>query len=144
MKTIIVAGAVVGSVVFAGAALAQTPEGVVHAFHAALEQGDSTAALVLLDPCVVVFESGGAEMSREEFAAHHLGADMQFAAATEREITDMNSETHGDMAIVITRSTVSGTFRDREINSRGTETMVLRRSDGEWRIVHIHWSSRRR
>jgi len=21
------------------------------------------------------------------------------------------------------------------------ETMVLRRIDGEWRIVHIHWSS---
>ncbi len=144
MKATIVAGVVVAAVCFSTGLRAQTPEDVVNAFHAALVQGDSVGALQLLDPRVVIFESGAAEMSRDEFASHHLGADMRYAASTKREVTEIHSEMHGDMAIVISRIAVTGTFGDRDINSRAAETMVLRRSDGVWRIVHIHWSSRRR
>ena len=144
MKATIVAGAVVGAVCFSAGLRAQTPEDIVTAFHAALAQGDSVGALQLLDPRVVIFESGDAEMSRDEFASHHLGTDMRYAASTKREVTEIHSEMRGDMAIVISRNAVTGTFGDRDINSRGAETMVLRRSDGDWRIVHIHWSSRRR
>ena len=52
------------------------PAAVVGAFHQALASGDKQRALDLLDPSVLIFESGGAELSRDEYASHHLGADI--------------------------------------------------------------------
>lgn len=73
---------------------------------------------------------------------NHLGADMAFAAATEHTIVDRQSRDSGDTAWVLTRSETRGTFRDKPIHSRNVETMLLRRTGHEWKIVHIHWSSR--
>ena len=122
---------------------ATMPVEVVDAFHAALDAGDREAVLARLSEDVVIFESGGAEMSRQEYASHHLGGDITFSAAVEREITDRRDYVAGDMAYVLSRTRTTGTFREREIDSVGVETMILHRQEGTWRIVHIHWSSRR-
>lgn len=118
-----------------------TPEATVEAFHGALAGGDRDHALAFLAPDVVIFESGGAEMSRDEYASHHLESDMAFSKAVAREVSDQRSASHGSVAWVLTRSTSAGTYREREIHSRGTETMVLHRTEAGWQIVHIHWSS---
>lgn len=120
----------------------ETPASVVTAFHAALAAGDSAASLALLAPDVVVFESGGAEMGRDEYASHHLPVDMQFAAATTREVTDQAHGIEGELAWVLTRIRTTGEFRGREVRSAGVETILLERTPDGWRIVHIHWSSR--
>lgn len=120
---------------------AATPVGTVMAFHAALASGDTDAALTYLAEDVVIFESGGVENSRAEYASHHLEADAAFSAAVPRTLV---SRTHGmqsDMAWVMSVETVTGTYRTRAINSRSVETMMLRQMNGQWRIVHIHWSS---
>ena len=119
----------------------QGPQEVVAAFHAALSGGDGAKVTELLAPGVVIFESGGAELSREEYASHHLGADMEFAKATKVEVVDRQAGEAGDAAWVLTRSRTSGTFKDQKVNLRGTETMLLRKTADGWRIVHIHWSS---
>ena len=36
---------------------------------------------------------------------------------------------------------MTGTFKGKAIDRDTTETMILRRIGGEWKIVHIHWSS---
>jgi ketosteroid isomerase-like protein len=122
---------------------APSPEDVVRAFHEALASGDSVTALGLLAEDVVIYESGGVEASREEYRSHHLPADMAFASATEREVTLERSGKNGDLAWVLSRSTTTGTFREQEIHSVGTETMLLVLTSAGWRIRHIHWSSRR-
>ena len=119
----------------------RSPEEVVAAFHKALSSGNRAAVTDLLAPDVVIFESGGTEASREEYASHHLGADMEFAKATKMAVVDRRSGEAGEAAWVLTRSRTTGTFRDRKIDLRGTETMVLRKTPQGWRIVHIHWSS---
>ena len=125
-------------------AMAESPRGpaeVVAAFHDALSRGDRASAIELLGPDVVIFESGAAERSRKEYASHHLGADMEFAKATRREVVNREVGEAEDAAWVLTRSRTSGTFRDRPVDLRGTETMLLRKTLDGWRIVHIHWSS---
>lgn len=122
----------------------EPPVATIDAFHHALEEGDLEAALALLVPEVTIFESGGAEMSRDEYASHHLSGDMKFSAAVETEIVDRQFESSGESAWVLTRSRTRGTYGDREIDARGTETMILRRTGSTWKIVHIHWSSRSR
>jgi ketosteroid isomerase-like protein len=136
---------VVGAVL-ATDALAQdgaNPVETVRAFHEALASGDSIMALGLLTEDVVIYESGGVEASREEYRSHHLPADMEFASSTVRESTLDRSGRSGDFAWVFSRSRTTGTFRDNEIDSMGTETMFLVRTSDGWRIRHIHWSSRR-
>jgi len=117
------------------------PAETVEAFHQALAATDREAVLELLAEDAVIFESGGAEMSPDEYAHHHLEADMAFSGATEREIVDRRVNETGDAAWVLTRTEVRGSFRGRDIASRGTETMVLARGEDGWRIAHIHWSS---
>jgi len=45
------------------------------------------------------------------------------------------------MAVVSTRSRLSGSFRDRELDLFSTETLVLKKADQGWKVRHIHWSS---
>ena len=144
------AALVAAAALAAPAARAQTPDAdqsvkeTVHAFHEALAAGDSARALDLLHPDVRVYESGHAE-TFSEYRSGHLGADMAFAAGTEREVLseEITRSPGGDGALYLSTYRVTGTFRDREIDSHGTETMVLvPAADGRWRILHIHWSSR--
>jgi ketosteroid isomerase-like protein len=123
---------------------AENPRGpaeVVAAFQESLSRGDRAGVIGALAPDVIIFESGGAELSRDEYASHHLGADMEFSKATKRKVIDRKSGAAGDAAWVLTRSRTSGTFRDKQVDLNGTETMLLRKTADGWRIVHIHWSS---
>lgn len=114
---------------------------VVNSFHAALKQGQTDAALAMMAEDVVIFESGGVESSRAEYAEHHLEADAAFSAGTSRTPVSERVTVEGNLATVMRVELVAGTFKDRPINSRSVETMLLRKTDGKWRIVHIHWSS---
>ena len=115
---------------------------VVDAFHAALEHGDTAAALALLAPGVMIFEEGGAERSRAEYESHHLGADAAFAAASEATVARRSGWADGDIAWITSEGRTTGQFNGRAVDRLTVETMVLKRHADGWRIHHIHWSSR--
>lgn len=125
----------------AAAASPQTPVAVVEAFAAALRAGDEESVRRLLMPDAIIAESGGAERSLEDYAAHHLPADMAFIAAVETTLKDRNVIAGETMATVISESQIHGAFQGKTVHSRMMETMVLRREGERWRIAHIHWSS---
>lgn len=119
-----------------------SPEAVADAFHDALVAGDEAAVRRLLAPDVLILESGGAERSLEEYAAHHMAADMAFMAAVEARRLSRASGTLGDTAWVATERAVTGRYKGKDLALKSQETLVLHRGeDGEWRIVHVHWSS---
>lgn len=113
----------------------------VHAFHAALEQGDTAAVKALLASDVRVLEGGGIE-TRDEYLSHHLPGDMAYASAVPAKQGDISVFVHGDVAWAVSSSTRQGTYREREVNSTGAELMVLVRDMGAWRVAAVHWSSR--
>lgn len=115
---------------------------VADQLHEALASGDSARVLELLAPDVRVYESGHAE-TRAEYRAGHLGVDIEFAGGTEREVlTEHVRIPEEEMALYLAEYRTTGTFRGEEIDSHGTETLVLERGPQGWRVVHIHWSSR--
>lgn len=118
------------------------PAAVADAFTHALAHGDRDAVFQLLAPDVLIYESGGVEQSAEEYGGHHMPSDMAFLAAMDMEHMSRNAQVNGDMAIVTTRSRLRGNFRDSDVDVISTETLVMARRDGQWRITHIHWSSR--
>lgn len=114
----------------------------VDAFHEALGRGDGAAAIKLLAPDAIIIEGGGTE-TRVEYESHHLTADMEFAKAVPSTRSDVRVQVNGDTAWVTSASRTEGTFKDRPINSRGAELMVLTKAPEGWRIRAIHWSSRK-
>jgi ketosteroid isomerase-like protein len=115
---------------------------VVDAFHAALRQGDTRSALAHLSENALIYEAGGVERGRQEYASHHLGADSAFAKAVPSTMTRRAGEAVGNIAWIATEGHTTGTFKDKPVDRVTTETMILRRVRRAWKIVHIHWSSR--
>lgn len=111
-------------------------------FRAALKAGDATRAAALLSDQVKIYEGGYVESSKSEYQSHHLAADIAFAKATDYAVLKREVSIWGDTAVSTTEGKTTGEYRGRAINSLGTETMVMRRDQGQWRISHIHWSSR--
>ena len=120
---------------------AAAPSDLVDRFLQTLASGDTDSANALLDANVLIFESGAAERSRQEYAAHHLGADAAFLKSTQYRVLSRTSGAAGDLAWVATEAhlTSSGS---KPIDLITTETMILRKTVSGWRIVHVHWSSR--
>ena len=114
---------------------------VVDAFHAALRRGDTKAALSYLSQNALIYEAGGVERGRQEYAAHHLGADSAFAQVVPGTVTRRAGEAVGAVAWIATEGRTTGTYKDKAIDRITAETMVLRRVGGVWKIAHIHWSS---
>ncbi|MEO5510244.1 MAG: nuclear transport factor 2 family protein [Longimicrobiales bacterium] len=114
---------------------------VVEGFSRALAAGDSTAVLALLHPDVVIYEGGHAE-NLEQYRSGHLRSDIAFSAAVPRSTLSDHVVLADRMATYVSEYTAKGTFRNRAIDSHGTETMVLVKTPAGWKIRHIHWSSR--
>ena len=123
-------------------ASASTPAEVADALHQALKSGDPAMVRALMVDNVQIFESGKLEASFEEYAAHHLQSDMAFIENLDRSITSRHVEESEGLAVVTTLSMNSGTYQGRSKRLRMTETVVLKQSDGEWKIHVVHWSAR--
>lgn len=120
---------------------ADGPAAIADTLHSAIAASDTEGVENILETDVLIFESGGVESSLEEYARHHMHSDMEFMAGMEREVLTRNVFQAGDMAVVSTRSRLSGSFRDRELDLFSTETLVLTRTAKGWKVRHIHWSS---
>lgn len=130
------------ALISAGAAAA-TPSDAVNAFHAALHGGDKDRALALMSPAVMIYESGYVERTRDEYANHHLTADIAFAKATTRKVLRHSERVDGAVATVLDETETSGAFKGKPVHSFGVETAVLEKQGDGWVIVHVHWSSRK-
>ena len=119
------------------------PAETVDRFFQLLAAGDVKGASALLDPQVLIFESGSVERSREEYAAHHLGEDAEFLKSAKYRMLARSGDSAGDLAWVATEAQLETESHDKRIDLVTTETMILRKDDDGWRIVHIHWSSRK-
>lgn len=114
---------------------------IVDSLGAALVAGDLAKVKTLLDPTVIVLETGGAERSRDEYMDHHAEADAKFLHGAHVRHTRRIARASGDTAWVATESVIHA-HGSKPVTLLSTETMVLARSAGQWRITHIHWSSR--
>jgi ketosteroid isomerase-like protein len=125
------------------AGVASGAAAAVDAFHAALRRGDTAAAAALIADDALIFESGGTEHGKAEYAAHHLAADAAFSQAVPSKLIRRSGGGEGNLAWIASEGRTTGKYKGKAIDSATTETMLLRRTPQGWRIVHIHWSSAR-
>jgi ketosteroid isomerase-like protein len=114
---------------------------VVNSFKAALRGGDSTTVVHLLHADARIYEGGHAE-TREQYRSGHLRGDIAFLQGVQSETTWDQVVVKNELAVYMSEYHTTGESRGREIDSHGTETIVLVSTSDGWRIRHIHWSSR--
>jgi len=115
----------------------------VERFAVALSSGDLTLVGAELDPGVLILESGGVERSRDEYLAGHAKSDAKFLKQARVTLMRRTAQSSGDLAWVGSESEIHAMKGEEMLMISSTETMVLRKTDQGWKIVHIHWSSRR-
>lgn len=115
----------------------------VDAFSSALKAARLDQASTWLDPKVLVLESGSSERSRDEYLDHHAIEDAAFLQSAKVLPRYRQAQATGDLAWVGTESLIETQRDGKPLLLLSTETMVLKKTDAGWRIVHIHWSSRR-
>lgn len=115
---------------------------VVDAFSAAIKAVKLDEAEKLLDPQVLILESGSSERSRDEYMQSHAIADAAFLQTAKQQLRYRQAQVEGNIAWVATESTLDKVENGNPVLLLSTETMLLRKSDAGWKIVHIHWSSR--
>ncbi len=111
-------------------------------FHQSLKQGDQKQVLALLLDDALIYESGFAE-SKAEYASHHLAADIEFAKATQSTIKKSAIHCSDTQCVVTSESEITGEFKSKPVHSLTLETAVLVLHDGQWKIKHVHWSTRK-
>lgn len=123
--------------------LAATPAETLAEFHQALAAGKTDVVFALMSPQIQIYESGHVERSRDEYAGHHLKADIEFAKVTQNTILKQHARIDGNLAVVMQETETTGKFKGKDVHAFGTETALLEKQGDKWVIVHIHWSSRK-
>jgi ketosteroid isomerase-like protein len=116
----------------------------VDRFSAALSSGELAKAGKELDPNVLILESGGAERSAAEYLGGHAKSDAEFLKTAHQQLRRRSAHASGDFAWVASESELHLQKDGKPVTMLSTETMLLHRRAAAWKIVHIHWSSRKK
>ena len=122
-------------------AAAGTAEEKVAAYHQALLDGDIEAAKGMLAKELLLFEDGVAETSLKHYAKGHLKSDIAFSAEAKRKLESQSSWIEEDTASVSSTYDLKTKYKGKRYHIKAAETMILKRVNDEWIIVHIHWSN---
>lgn len=123
-------------------AAAKDAVATVERFSTALATGRLDDAGKELAADVLILESGGAERSAAEYLGGHAKGDATFLKGVHIQLTRRSAKVSGDLVWVATESEMHYSQDGKPVTTLSTETMLVQRISGAWKIVHIHWSSR--
>ncbi|MEO6325500.1 MAG: nuclear transport factor 2 family protein, partial [Thermoanaerobaculia bacterium] len=72
---------------------------------------------------------------------HHLKLELEGMKVVDQSRSNLRVVSGDDMALATFEFRIKGTYKGRTFDANGMETVVLRRSGGVWRIIHVHESS---
>ncbi|XWN37572.1 MAG: nuclear transport factor 2 family protein [Balneola sp.] len=107
----------------------------------AIVENDSEKAGAILHDDVTILEGGGME-TKSQYLSHHFHSDGKFLGAINREEVSQDIKIEGNVAWVTSKTKMTGTYSGRDIDLSSLELAVLKKENGIWRVVALHWSSR--
>jgi uncharacterized protein (TIGR02246 family) len=112
----------------------------VAAYNRAFTSKDLPALKALLASDVVLYEHSVQNIGLDDVWEHHLQPEVAAFEGTRAEFTDVRVWVEGGVALVTRQYHIRATMNGKPVDARGNETMGWARRDGEWRVVHIHYS----
>lgn len=125
----------------------RTPMEVATAYLAAMESSDLDAAEALFAARSSVFESGGDEGTWQHYREHHLGPEIDGIDIFSIKRAEPAEHTSRDRSMALVTWPIEYRIQlhdGRTIESKGTVSFVMEHAGAEYRIRHLHWSSRRK
>ena len=121
--------------------------GVIKAYKSALENLTTEGTFELFADSSRVYESGGIEGTYKDYIDHHLGPELGHFESF--KFSDYNLDVEVDLPYGFTTETYVYTIvlnqedsESRTIQKKGVATSVLKKMEGEWKIIKTHSSSR--
>jgi ketosteroid isomerase-like protein len=108
-------------------------------FENAIVENNPEVASKLLYDDVVILEGNNRE-TKEQYLSHHFHSDGRFLSAMNREVIFEQVNIEGNVAWVSSQTKMTGTYNDREIDRTSLELAILKKENGEWKIIALHWS----
>ena len=113
----------------------------------ALESSDLDGAGRLFSATSSVFESGGQEGDWARYREHHLGPENGEIKSFKIRRGEFETEASKDSSMAFVTWPIEYRIdlkNGKVVESRGTVTFLLVKEKGDYRIRHLHWSSRRK
>jgi len=89
-------------------------------------------------------ESGGQNEGLTDLIEHHVEPEGDAIDSLKLKFSGIETHFESDFAWAVASTEVSGTVKrnQEKFHSRGYQTFLFRRVEGEWKVVHTHSSSR--
>ena len=118
------------------------PAAISDALYAALKSGDVETVSMLLADDVLILEGGHAQTSKMEYMTGHMKSDMAFLPSIESKMLSREVGQSGDIAWVITHSSIAGTYKGKAIDGTTREFLLLKRTGTDWKIAVVQWGDK--
>jgi uncharacterized protein (TIGR02246 family) len=118
---------------------------VLKSYKNALESLDVSDTKKLFSDDANIFENGSYEGTYQEYLDHHIGPELGHFKEFSFDNYKVDVRMEGDMAVAYetyTYKIVTGGDDSRTIERQGVATSVLKKIDGNWKIIQNHGSSR--
>lgn len=117
---------------------------VLSTYKTAIENLDATGSERLFTSDSRIFETGGVEGSYSEYLSHHLGPELKEFKSFRFSDYKVDVRLEGPVALATESYKYRIETKSGEVAERlGVATSVLRKENGEWKIVMMHNSARR-
>ncbi len=123
------------------------PAQAVQLYLDATSSGDLDKVATLMLDASKIFESGSDEGTWDHYRSHHLGPELKAIATFAIRPGEKNTSTSADASLALVTLSMEydiDLVSKRRIESRAVATFSLQLVDGEYKISHVHWSSRPR
>lgn len=117
---------------------------ILSRYKSAIERLDATGTEALFAPDSAIYETGGVEGTYEQYLDHHLGPELKAFKAFAFSDYQVTVRFEGPIALATETynyriETKSGEIAER----RGVATSVLKKINGQWKILSMHNSARK-
>ena len=117
---------------------------ILSRYKSAIERLDATGTESLFAPDSAIFETGGVEGTYAQYLDHHLGPELKAFKAFAFSDYKMTVRFEGPIALATETYNYRIETRSGEIaERRGVVTSVLKKIDGQWKILSMHNSARK-
>lgn len=137
------------SLFFSAPALSQTDSDKVKEtlskYKTALEKLDVTGTDVLFVANSQIIESGKVEGTYQDYLAHHIGPELGDFKTFKFDNYKAEVTVTGEYAFAVETYNYTIVLKkdNTEIKRRGVASSFLKKESGQWKIVHMHNSSRK-
>ena len=124
--------------------LAQTEDASVRkaldAYDRAVAKKDVETVRNLLAPDLLLYEHSVRNDGAKDAFENHLKPEILEGEGLQLSFSDLRVTASPELALVTRQYRVRGMFEGKAIDSTGNETQVWRKTDGQWKLFHIHYS----